>query len=409
MSTPAQAPQAPQATAAPVEAPSVEIDASALSAALAAKPGDASPAPSEEQQMEQQIRAQEEARSKPDKPTEEKKEEPAKEKTPFDDLPSEEPEKPVEEKQVIEQEVDTSNWPKKQREAFAAARVKEKRLTEELSKAQEAAKQYQAQLEEAKKTGKPDEATIKELEELRQWRYSQEVTESPEWKQAVADPLRSTFDSLKEIAESLGVDNEALLKATDEPLSFKRNAAIRRLFNAASEAAESPHDPIELQAAADAAITEANKLPSLYAKMDELRAKAAETFQSLKARAEEQKVQQSKQSEEAFLKASEHILPQLKTKWPSFFKDEATAKSVAEARIEATPEGQALQAQKAALFKPALTELMAARAKIAEMEKTIAAWKGSKPAVEDKVAALPRADDVEMDTEAFAAALRKKG
>lgn len=408
MSTPAQPAPAP---AAPSAAPQGEMNVSAFSAALAARPGDAAPAApiSEEQQIEQQIKEQ--SAPKVEKPaTEDKKpEEAPKEKTPFDDLPSEEVEKPAsEEKKPDEPEVDTANWPKKQREAFAAARVKEKRLTEELSKAQEAAKQYQAQLEEAKKTGKPDEATLKELEELRQWRYSEEVEASPEWKQAVADPLTKTFASLKEIAEAMNVDNEELLKATDEPLSWKRNAAIHRLFKAASEAADSPVDPLEIQAAADAAIQEASKLPSFYAKMDEMRAKAQETWQSLKARTEEQKAQQSKQSEADFLKASEHLLPQLKSKWPSFFKDEATAKSVAEARIDTTPEGQALQAQKAALFKPALTELMAARAKIAEMEKTIAAWKGSKAAVEDKAATSAKPDDGELDESAFAAALAKR-
>jgi colicin import membrane protein len=382
-----------------------------FSAALAARPGDPVPvAPtSEEQQIEQQIKEQ--SAPKVEKPAaeEDRPEEAPKEKSPFDDLPSEEVEKPAaEEKKPDEQEVDTANWPKKQREAFAAARVAQKRLTEELSKAQEAIKQRDAAIEEAKKTGKPDEATLKELEELRQWRYSEEVEASPEWKQAVADPLTKTFASLKEIAEAMKVDNEELLKATDEPLSWKRNAAIHRLFKAAAEAADSPADPVEVQAAADAAIQEASKLPSFYAKMDEMRAKAQETWQSLKARTEEQKSQQSKQSEADFLKASEHLLPQLKTKWPSFFKDEATAKSVAEARIDATPEGQALQAQKAALFKPALTELMAARAKIAELEKAVAAWKGSKAAVEDKVATSAKPDDGELDESAFAAALAKR-
>ena len=406
MSTPAPAPAAE-----PSAAPQGEMNVSAFSAALAARPGDASSAApsSEEQQIEQQIKEQ--SAPKVEKPASEDKkpDEAPKEKTPFDDLPSEEVEKPAaEEKKPDEPEVDTANWPKKQREAFAAARVKERRLTEELSKAQEAIKQRDAAIEEAKKTGKPDEATLKELEELRQWRYSEEVEASPEWRQAVADPLTNTFASLKEIAEAMSVDNEELLKATDEPLSWKRNAAIHRLFKAAAEAADSPADPLEIQAAADAAIQEANKLPSFYAKMDEMRAKAQETWQSLKARTEEQKSQQSKQSEADFLKASEHLLPQLKTKWPSFFKDEATAKSVAEARIDATPEGQALQAQKAALFKPALTELMSARAKIAELEKAVAAWKGSKAAVEDKVATSAKPDDGELDESAFAAALAKR-
>jgi len=407
MSTPAQ----PAPAAEPSAAPQGEMNVSAFSAALAARPGDASSAApsSEEQQIEQQIKEQ--SAPKVEKPASEDKkpDEAPKEKTPFDDLPSEEVEKPAaEEKKPDEPEVDTANWPKKQREAFAAARVAQKRLTEELSKAQEAIKQRDAAIEEAKKTGKPDEATLKELEELRQWRYSEEVEASPEWKQAVADPLTKTFASLKEIAEAMSVDNEELLKATDEPLSWKRNAAIHRLFKAAAEAADSPADSLEVQAAADAAIQEANKLPSFYAKMDEMRAKAQETWQSLKARTEEQKSQQSKQSEADFLKASEHLLPQLKTKWPSFFKDEATAKSVAEARIDATPEGQALQAQKAALFKPALTELMSARAKIAELEKAVAAWKGSKAAVEDKVVTSAKPDDGELDESAFAAALAKR-
>lgn len=385
------------------------MDAGAFSAALAAKPGDAAAAPSEEQQMEQQIKEQ--SAPKVEKPAaEEKKPDDApKEKTPFDDLPSEEVEKPAEEKVVVEQEVDTSNWPKKQREAFAAARVAQKRLSEELSKAQDAIKQRDAAIEEAKKSGKPDEATLKELEELRQWRYSEDVKASPEWKAAIADPLNQTFGSLKEIAESMNVDHESLLKATDEPLAWKRNAAIRRLFNAASEASDSPVDPIELQAAADAAILEANSLPSLYAKAEEMEAKAQETWQSLRTNREQQKTEQSKASEADFVKASEHLLPQLKTKWPSLFKDESDAKAVAEAKIDTTPEGQALQAQKAALFKPALKELMSARAKIAELEKTVNAWKAGRPAVEDKGASTTKPDDGEMDEGAFADALKKRG
>lgn len=386
------------------------MDAGAFSAALAAKPGDAVAAPSEEQQMEQQIKEQSAPKGEKPSAEEKKPDEPAKEKTPFDDLPSEEVEKPAaEEKVVVEQEVDTSNWPKKQREAFAAARVAQKRLSEELSKAQDAIKQRDAAIEEAKKSGKPDEATLKELEELRQWRYSEDVKASPEWKEAIADPLNQTFASLKEIAESMKVDHESLLKATDEPLGWKRSAAIRRLFNAASEASDSPVDPIELQAAADAAILEANSLPSLYAKAEEMERKAQEAWQSLKASREQQKAEQSKASEADFTKASEHLLPQLKTKWPSLFKDEADAKAAAEARIDTTPEGQALQAQKAALFKPALKELMSARAKIAELEKAVNAWKTGRPAVEDKGVSTTKPDDGEMDEGAFADALKKRG
>jgi hypothetical protein len=51
---------------------------------------------------------------------------------------------------------------------------------------------------------------------------------------------------------------------------------------------------------------------------------------------------------------------------------------------------------------------MAARAKIAELEKAVAAWKGSKAAVEDKVATSAKPDDGELDESAFAAALAKR-
>lgn len=386
------------------------MDAGAFSAALAAKPGDALAAPSEEQQMEQQIKEQ--SAPKVEKPAAEEKkpDEPAKEKTPFDDLPSEEVEKPAaEEKVVVEQEVDTSNWPKKQREAFAAARVAQKRLSEELSKAQDAIKQRDAAIEEAKKSGKPDEAMMREYEEMKAEKYARKVESSPEWKEAVADPINAVMTNLKGIADSFGLDNEVLLKATDEELPYKRNAAIRKVFKALSEASETPLDQIELDAAMDEAITEANKLPALYGKMDALRADAAEKWAAIQARDAAREAEQSKASEADFAKASEHLYPQLKTKWPSLFKDEADAKAVAEARIDTTPEGQALQAQKAALFKPALKELMSARAKIAELEKTVNAWKAGRPAVEDKGASTTKPDDGEMDEGAFADALKKRG
>lgn len=389
------------------------MDAGAFSAALAAKPGDAVAAPSEEQQMEQQIKEQ--SAPKVEKPTveEKKPDESAKEKTPFDDLPSEEVEKPAEEKVVVEQEVDTSNWPRKQREAFAAARVAQKRLSEELSKAQDAIKQRDVAIEEAKKFGAPER---EELERLRaenkkhkEREFADDVKSSDEWRMAVSDPANEAYSSIKEIADSMGVDHETILKATDEPLMWKRIAAIKKVFNAASEASENPLDPIEVQAAAEAVIMESNKLPAIFAKAEELEKSAAEIAVAKAAEKAAQKTEQSKALEADFVKASEHLLPQLKTKWPSLFKDEADAKAVAEARIDTTPEGQALQAQKAALFKPALKELISARAKIAELEKTVSAWKAGRPAVEDKGASTMKPDDGEMDEGAFADALKKRG
>lgn len=383
---------APAAQAAP-EAPSAEMNTSAFEAALAAPPGKEAAAPAPEKAAEAPT---------PDKPAAEEK--PAADEKPkkgLDALPDEEVEKKpdAEEKPAAEEEpeIDTKNWAKAQRDAFAAARVKAKLLAAERDDARNKVAEMEKKLSE--QTPKDSEQTLKELEDLRTWKHAQNVKESPEWKSQVVEPIDKVFSVLDQIAEAAKVDPETLRAATDEEASFKRALAIKKVFDAAEE-------PVD-QVLITAALSEADKLPPLYAKMDELQNKASEVWSSLQNQTTAQKEAAAKAAEGEYLKSHTHVAEQLKRKLPSII-DDAVAKDLAEARPSDDPADKAFATQAAILLPKVVASMTALKAEIAKLKASEAALLGSRGTV-DKVAADPvrrENPDGDMDEDALAAALR---
>jgi len=207
------------------------------------------------------------------------------------------------------------------------------------------------------------------------------------------------FSVLDQIAEAAEVDPETLRAATDEEASFKRALAIKKVF----DAAEGPVDSVLVTAA----LAEAEKLPPLYAKMDELQAKASEVWASLQNQTAAQKEAAAKAAEGEYLKSHNHVAEQLKRKLPSVI-DDAVAKDLAEARPSDDPADRAFAVQAAVLLPKVVASMTALKAEIAKLKASEAALLGSRGTV-DKVTADPvrrENPDGDMDEDALAAALR---
>jgi len=391
---------APAAPAAP-EAPSVEMNVSAFEAALASPPGKEATAPATDKPAPAEKPAAD--KSAADKPAADQKpaaEDKAKKKG-LDALPDEEVEKKpdAEEKPPVEEEpeIDTKNWAKAQRDAFAAARVKAKLLATERDDARMKVAELQKQLAEQKP--KDSEQTLKELEELRTWKHARDVRDSPEWKAQVVEPIDKVFAELDRLAVAAGIPPEKLREATDAETKVDRIKAIKAVFDSAEE-------PVYPEFVAEA-ISESNKLPSLYAKMDELEAKASEVWSSLQNQTAAQKEAAAKAAEAKYLESHNHIAEQLKRKLPSLFADVEVAKDIAEARPSEDPADVAFATQAAVLLPKVVGQLQALKAEIAKLKESEAALLGSRGTVE-KVTEPARRENTgdDMDEDALQQALR---
>lgn len=341
--------------------------------------------------------------------------EPAAEVKPADDKPKRgidalSAEKKEEEKKAAEAkgaeepepEIDTSKWNKAQRDAFAAARVKEKTLKSELNDTKTKFERLQKEFEEFKKAPRDSEKTVKELEELRNWRHAQELYQSPEWQDTINKPLSTHLDMLGRIAEKAGVDAEALAKATDEELLIDRIDAINKVFETADTPVPSHY--------VTAAIQEAEKMHAIYDKGMTLKAKAGETLNSIKHQTTQQKEAAAKAEEAEYTKHHEHIYSQMAEKMPSVFKDEALAKAVRDARPAKDPAERAFQAQAAEVLPTIFQQLLQAREALAAEKASKQALLGTRATITPtKTATRPaNFDDTEMDEAGFDAALSRR-
>ena len=389
--------------------PSVDLDGASFDSAMAASaPQIGSPAgavPPAPVPQEPAAPVAEPAQPAEAKPTAEKPVEGGKPKKGLDAITGEKKEeKPAEKptEETPEPEIDTSKWTKPQQEAFASARVKERRLKEELKEARIKSEKLEREFAEFKKTPRDSEETLKKLQHLETWQKSQELHLSDEWQSTVQKPIENHLGMLGRIAARAGVDADALAKATDETVPFERIDAITRVF----EAAETPV-PAHL---ITAAIQEAEKLHGVYEKGMELEKNAKETLSSIHHQTSQQKEAAAKAAEAEYSKHHEHIYSQMADKMPSVFKDEALAKAVKEARPAKDPAEQAFQAQAAELLPTMWTELQTLREQLAAEKASKQALLGARPTIKPATTTTKPlgADDTEMDEAGFDSALRRR-
>lgn len=337
---------------------------------------------------------------KEDKPADEKP------KKGLDALPGEEveeakPDAKKEEPVADEPEVDTSKWQKPQREAFAAMRSEKKRALEQAKDAEARYQKLQKEFEAFKATPRDSEETAKKLAELETWKRAQDLKSTPEWKATVVEPIQQSMGLLERIAGHAKVDAQALIDATDEPIQFERILAIRRVF----EAAEEPVPP-EL---VTAAISEADKLHPLYEKASKMEKEAEETLNSLNHQTEQQKAAAAKAEEAEYLKHHDHIYEQMAKKLPSIFNNPEVAEEIKSARPATDPADKAFQAQAAAALPTIVSELFKLRQEVKKERDAKLALLNTRPGVKGPSAPPtkpPSDDDVELDEDGLAAALR---
>lgn len=392
----------------PNDTSAVELDMSSLDSALAASAaqiglpaGAAQPVPAPEPIQPVEPAPAVESKSDEVKPVDEKP------KKGLDAITGEkkEPEKPAEGEKAKgepEPEIDTSKWAKAQREAFIAARQKTKRAELEATEARTKLEKLQKEFDEYKKTPRDSENTVKELEELRNWRHAQELYQSPEWVDNINKPLAAHLDLLDRIAKKAGVDPEALAKATDEEVLIDRIDAINAVF-------EKADTPVPAHYVA-AAIQEAEKMHAIYDKGVALKNKAGETLNSIRFQTAEQKQAAAKAQEAEYLKHHDHIYSQMAEKMPSIFKDESLAKAVKDARPATDPADKAFQAQAAEVLPHVFSQMLKLREELAAEKASKQALLGARATITPaKTPTRPVSDDdVELDEAAFDAAIHRR-
>ena len=324
------------------------------------------------------------------------------------DTPEKKEEKPTDEKPVTEED-DVPEPPglnKAQKDKFIAHRQKHNELKKQVPELQKQIETLKQEVEKAKTSGKPDEATLKELEDLRTYRAAADVKATPEYKQTVEQPLAEIFNNLAQIAEHAKVDPEALEAATDEQVGWKRALAIKKVFETAEEAV-----PQEL---VNAALLESEKLWPLYAEAAKMKENAQKLWQGLQNKTE---VEQQKAKEEAEAKYAQHhngIFEQLKAKAgiSEILKNEDVAKALQAARPSDDPDDKAYSTLAGELL-PHLTtklkELAAENERLKKSEKALVGARPSLTSVNSNGAKRTNGDDVEMNENDLLDAVRSSG
>ncbi len=227
------------------------------------------------------------------------------------------------------------------------------------------------QLEELQTKPQVPEETAQELEELRLFRFAQEVESSPEWKEAVVAPWTGIRQEFENISEFYGVEFDGLLAAADDPNPLKRGKAIRD-FLASSEQ--------EVTADVLATAMDASKrLHEVYQRQHSLRQQSQELMQLLEAKRSMETEKQKAERETRFSRSRDEIFTAISSKMPDIFKDAQFADAVKKAQASDEPQEQAYQAIAAVALPEVAKQLAAARAEIAKLNKTIAARSGAQP------------------------------
>lgn len=321
-------------------------------------------------QIAQAAAAKAKEQAQPEKPTEEAKA-PVKAQTPLEKLKGTEaaeekkPDTVVEEPEMPKGMKPEAQDKWKELKLAKAERDQLKPKFEALQKEHEALKA---------KPPAPDEATVKELEELRQWRAAEDVKSTPEFQQAVAVPIQAKWQELKDMAEHAGVDYDALLKATDIANKYQRNEAIEKVLRTGEKEISSG----VLAEAFDAA----RELHKLYAEGEKREASARELKNAINGRKTQETAAQAQEREQKWNQASDEIF---KIMVANPVIGDLTKGEMAEvlksAKLPEDPMDQAMAAQAYHMLPVVAQALKDAKTQIAALERAAAARVKAKPAI----------------------------
>lgn len=261
----------------------------------------------------------------------------------------------------------------------AKTRWKDLRATE--TKYKELQPQFEAlkaELEALRNAPKeaPDDVKA-ELETLRNFRAAYDVVNTPEYVEAVAKPYQDATRRLQEVAAFAKVDFNKLFETSGEDNRLVRNKMIRSIIMASEE------EGVDEAVIAEAT-TAINDMLPLFAKDQELRAKAGEIRTAIEGRKTQETEAQRQQHEATLAKASKEMDDLLMPKFKAFklFEDAEFAKRVSEARVAdptSAPMDAVFQAKAGVLLPKVVEKYNAMATELRDLRKTLNARNNSSP------------------------------
>jgi len=237
----------------------------------------------------------------------------------------------------------------------AAVRWGELRKTEELYKqAKPKLETLQKEVEELRKApAKIPEEIDKELGELRQFRAAYDVENTPEFNQAVWEPMAKVDSSFKEIADYAKVDKDELMVAADIKNKLQRARAIKDVLAKSTEDID--------ETVVQEAIQAAHQLHPIYEKAEQLRKDALDIRNAMDGKQKVQSEQQKQVQQQKFQEASREMKEIMATSLKEAgLVDEPMAKAMLEATqadVNEDPQMAAYQVQ-AGLLLPEVIKLL---------------------------------------------------
>jgi hypothetical protein len=244
----------------------------------------------------------------------------------------------------------------------------------------------------------PDEVKT-ELEDLRNFRAAYDVVNTPEYKNAVTVPFQDAQRRLQDVADFAKVDYQKLFQASGENNRLARNKIISSILS------ESEEEGVDASVIAEATAAINDMLP-IFAKDEELRAKAGEMRTALEGRKVKETEAQRQQHEATMSKASKEMDDLLMPKFKAFklFEDAEFAKRVSEARVAdaaTSPMDAAYQAKAGVLLPAVIEKFNTLATEVKDLRKTLAARNGSSPTVTPSTPQLNEPRKPMSDEETF--------
>lgn len=306
------------------------------------------------------------------------------------------PDAPESEAKAPEQEAPEPDMKPEAKTRWKELRAKENQLKDLLPQF-DALKAELEQLKSAPREA-PDEVKT-ELEDLRNFRAAYDVVNTPEYKNAVTVPFQDAQRRLQDVADFAKVDYQKLFQASGENNRLARNKIISSILS------ESEEEGVDASVIAEATAAINDMLP-IFAKDEELRAKAGEMRTALEGRKTKETEAQRQQHEATMSKASKEMDDLLAPKFKAFklFEDAEFAKRVSEARVAdaaTSPMDAAYQAKAGVLLPAVIEKFNALATEVKDLRKTLAARNGSSPTVTPSTPQLNEPRKPMSDEETF--------
>jgi hypothetical protein len=250
--------------------------------------------------------------------------------------------------------------------------------------------QLKQRLQELEQSPPLPEEIKGELEDLRQWKYAMEVESTPEFHQAVVQPMNEQINLLRDVATWAGVDAEALIAATDSVNRFERNQAIEDVLRQS--------ETREINAGVlDEAFQAARKLHEVYQQSAELRARAKEMNQTLNNQRSLQSEKQRQEMEQKFEKAAESVRETFALKMPELMQDPKLKEALTKAKLAVDdPMQAAYQAQAGVVLPQIAKALLEAKKEVAALKKSLQARAGTSTTPSTTNSPAPKASEMTL-------------